>query len=477
LKRELIHPNRTNNILSIQYSPDGKRIIAGGSDGVVVGWDVATGKELTKIETGYRRYRSLNYFHVSPDWKTLFVSREKEKRERMMQGGKRLIRYEFDGEVRAWDLATGELRRTYKHQPPRNIIFMNLSPDGTRFLTYDQLPGTYEQAPRRAASLWDVQTGQYRSYPAGLQGINLCKDWRTLAFASLEEDGLNHFLKVIDVPTGQEKLSIPIKQKYGTSPFGWGAVSFSPDGRALGFAAWDEEGYTQSLKLFDLATSQEKLSIPIHDRNVTCGFPQFSPDGRLLVGYNQVYNRPRMWKKSQTWLTWWDAATGREIGSFALASVERNRRSFFSQFFPQFLPDGQTFSAVAERDGKAELFLFREPSGQPTKTLVLGERRKGEQMVVRSPAFSPDGKWLALLVQALPDTPGDFDVLDAPQPRIHLIDLAAGSIRETLVAPQGIAVSACFSPDGKTLATGGYGRVLLWDVANLPEKKEAARMP
>ena len=56
---------------------------------------------------------------------------------------------------------------------------------------------------------------------------------------------------------------------------------------------------------------------------------------------------------------------------------------------------------------------------------------------------------------------------DVAQPRIHLVDVATGEIRETLVAPQGFTASLCFSPDGKTLAAGGYGRVDLWDVADV----------
>jgi hypothetical protein len=62
----------------------------------------------------------------------------------------------------------------------------------------------------------------------------------------------------------------------------------------------------------------------------------------------------------------------------------------------------------------------------------------------------------------------DPAVTDLPQPRIHLIDAATGEIRETLVSPQCFAISAAFSPDGKTLATSGEGRVLLWDLPAPP---------
>ena len=43
---------------------------------------------------------------------------------------------------------------------------------------------------------------------------------------------------------------------------------------------------------------------------------------------------------------------------------------------------------------------------------------------------------------------------DVAQPRIHLIELATGTVGETLVGPQAFTASVRFSPDGKTLAVG-----------------------
>jgi hypothetical protein len=63
----------------------------------------------------------------------------------------------------------------------------------------------------------------------------------------------------------------------------------------------------------------------------------------------------------------------------------------------------------------------------------------------------------------------DLDARDLPQPRIHLIETATGAIRETMIAPLSFSNNACFSPDGRTLATDGLGRVLLWDMTKVPD--------
>jgi WD40 repeat protein len=416
LKQELIHPNRTSALVGLRFSTDGKRLIAGDyPGGVVVVWEVESGRELATIETGYGSRGSEKYLFLSPDWQTLFVSWEKKaKTEGLEKNGKRLVRWEFDGSVRAWDLTTGQLRKTFKHQPPRNILGMQLSPDGAKLVTFEELPGTYEHSPKRAASLWDVKTGEYCSLPDGLQFY----------------------------------------------------TEFSPNGQVLASVAEGEDLYAQAVKLCDTATGREQLAIPIRDKNARLYISAFSPDGRLLVGDCRVFERAQKWDNWQGWLKWWDAATGREVASFS-GGKNSGHESRFS-------PDGQVLAAVNRQWEKNTLekntlLLYRVPEQRLFRSVSLGESAKGERPVTTGPVFSPDGKWLALMTQMIPDQgSGDPDVRDVSQPRIHLIDVAAGEIRETLSAPQCLAWSACFSPDGRTLATSGHGRILLWDLAKLP---------
>jgi WD40 repeat protein len=423
IRGELIHPNRIGRLRNYRFSPDGKRLIAGDDPGgVVVVWDVATGKELTRIETGYGDRSLADYFFLTPDWQTLFASRGKHKSEPVEQGGKRLFRWEVDGEVREFDMATGQLRRRYKHEPPREIFRVQPSPDGTRFVTLEWLPGTYERIPRQDTSLWNRQTGQYRPLPDGLE-----------------------------------------------------FRCFSRDGQTLGAASVNENGYT-ALKLLDVATGREKLSIPIKDENVLADFA-FSPDNRQMVGGYTIFERANEWDKWQRWLKWWDPVTGKELGSFA---GDKNEGLSYS-----FSPDGQTLAVISRKGQKFKLLLFRGAERQPAKTLLVEQIRKSEPLIVHAPVFSPNGKWLALLTHVMPlgiwhfDDPQHVpdDPQDVPQSRVLLIDVAAGAIRETLIAPQGFAGSPCFSPDGRTLATAGDGRVLLWDMATLLGPTEGARKP
>jgi WD40 repeat protein len=410
LKGELIHPNRTSVLAGICFSADGKRLIAGDyPGGVVVVWDVAAGKQLTTIETGYGYRNSLDYFFLTPDWRTLFVSRHgKRNYEQVEEQGKRRMHWTFNGDVRTWDLVSSQVVRTYQHQPPRGLWGMELSPDGATFVTFEELPGTYERQAMRAASLWDVKTGQHHALPQGLEAHG----------------------------------------------------RFSPDGRSLAIASEDRDNYTRALKLIEVVTGREKRSIPITEKYALANISAFSPDGRLMVGTIQAFDRPRQWDKWHSSFRWWDTATGREVASFAA-----DQNTAFT--WPRFSPDGKLLAVTDWQGEKAKVLLFRVPERQLARTTVLAEKGKGERLITMAPVFRPDGKQLAVISQALPDSAGrEPDAYDVPQARIFLIDVASGAVQERLIAPPGFPRSACYSPDGRTLATGGEGRVLLWDLTN-----------
>ena len=234
---------------------------------------------------------------------------------------------------------------------------------------------------------------------------------------------------------------------------GW--VVYSSDSQKI--ISWREtEAGRELVEVLELATGQVKqlLSL-VAEKDRWISPIKFSPDGSLLVG--EVMSR----LDQQRWLKFWDASTGRELATFAAS-----KNDWFS--WCRISPDGRTL-VTTNRGGyqgrAGKLFLFDLP-----RRRLVAEIPLGEKTYVGEPIFSPNGKWIAVPTQAWPDGPrrDKTDPEDLPQPRICLVEAATGVVRETLITPPGIVVCGCFSPDGKTLATSGVGKVLLWDLSKPP---------
>ncbi|MBX3435975.1 MAG: PD40 domain-containing protein [Planctomycetaceae bacterium] len=411
LKTSLIHPTRDGVLVGIRFSPDGQRIIAGDyPGGVIQVWDVDTQQPLRTIETGFGYRSSEECFSLAPDWGALYVSRSVRKVTRIEREGKALRHWELDGDLRAWDPTTGAPIQRFQHSPPRNFTHSALSPDGRYAVTGSELSGDYEAQPDRRVSIWDLESGTVR-----------------------------------DV---------------SESPYPFGV--FSSDSQRVAISELVDR-FCREISIFDTSNGDKVLTIPLPEFAIATPFG-YSPDGSTLIGRLQVFPEGNYRNPQRYSLSFWDVATGKEV-----ASIPADPGEVFS-WPAAFSPDGNTMGLTNLWTDGAKLFLVDLARREITMTVPLTDK----SAATRAPAFSPDGRWAAVATQEMSlesasgAVRGAITAEDLPQPRIHLVEVATGQVRETMVAPQGFASSLAFSPDGKTLATGGKGCVLLWDLSIPP---------
>ncbi len=103
-------------------------------------------------------------------------------------------------------------------------------------------------------------------------------------------------------------------------------------------------------------------------------------------------------------------------------------------------------------------------------SIELWDSQTGKAMRVLAPptkmdvtfiAFAPDGKTLASASYNANDNEGV----------VQLWDAAAGTMLRTIDVKKGLVSCGRFSPDGKTLATGGDGIIKLWDAHTGAEQR------
>ena len=120
------------------FTPDGARLIIGGSDGAARSWDVATGKEVGRpLVHGLFAIRALA---VSADGKWLATTSQQGK-----------ARAPKTGSARIWDLASGEPVSPLLEDTEAQVLdVVEFSPDGRTLLT---------AGDGKAARLWSLPGG------------------------------------------------------------------------------------------------------------------------------------------------------------------------------------------------------------------------------------------------------------------------------------------------------------------------------
>jgi serine/threonine-protein kinase len=183
--------------------PAGRLIFSVAGEGKVLSWEARTGKQIASYTGHLPLVRAVA---VSPDGKSLAV-------------GSGI--HEKTGEVRIWDIASGEVRRHW--DTPDQVHAIAYSPDGKRVAV----------GVAQVTTIYDVETGKQQArfssnwHVHGVYGLAYAPDGRTIAAVGAHQS--TYTLVVWDVSKTEELYAL-------TFPGPVRGIAFAADGRHLATA-------------------------------------------------------------------------------------------------------------------------------------------------------------------------------------------------------------------------------------------------
>ena len=405
----------TSTVGAVAFSPDGRTIASGSWDETIRLWDARTGQPLATLT---EHDGMVNAVAFSPDGKTLASG-------------------SMDDTIRLWDVETLETRAILDEHT-NSVTSVTFSPDGKRLAS-----GAWDGTIR----LWDADDLQSMKVLNGHEGyveaVVFSPDGKTLASAARDDT-----IRLWDADTGEFRAEL---LGHSDDIF---ALTFSPDGGRL--ASKSKDG---TIRLWDVQNGQLQNTLSGHTSPESS--IAFSPDGQTLASasYEAIEMMDAQSGQTRAVLTGhtkWVysiafSADGRTLASGSLDNTIRLWDAVTDKNHAPLIGHTNWVTSVAfSPDGETLV------SGSLDHTVRMWDPLSGEHEFIRaegtepvsSIALSLDGHTLALLGEQ----------------KIWLWDIQSNQIRATLDGNAYNFNSAAFSPDGKTLATGGMDfTVRLWD--------------
>ncbi|MFI9833179.1 helix-turn-helix domain-containing protein [Streptomyces sp. NPDC051913] len=391
----------------LRFSGDGRTLALSGSGDTVRLWDTVSGTAIGTVTAGHHG-RGAVTVALDVDGRTLVTSST------------------TDAAARVHGLSVDRPRITLPGPTGTHLTDLTFSRDGSLVSAVGQGP-----PGGGAVRLWDARTGDAEATLASAPEAAPEFSGRRLPFVSsrlaavgfspagralVARAGKGEVIEVRDLATGRLHRSRAVDAA--------GPAVLSPDGTRLAFA-----GARGAVRIWQLSTGAVR-TVHAGGGELVRGLV-FAPDGRTLavVGIEGDGDR----------VTLLDPATGRTVRTL--------RPGIRSPLSLAFSPDGRSLATVGTTNGQVRTWDVR--TGDLLADFGVGEG-------VTSPAYSPDGRALAMGTVS----------------GVQLWDLGTTQKRGTL--PTRSPTAMAFSPDGRTLAIATGSSVGLWTV-DLPDPAEAIR--
>jgi len=312
-------------IFSLDFSPDGTRLVSTSNDGDVRSWsgrerirkdivDTKTVKSLTFVSDGSELLiageNNIRTWNRQADelrpFSETFAKDEGAWCVAVSPDGKTCVTGHTAGITRFWSRATGRLIKTLTGHED-DVEQIAFSPDGLVLAT-----GSWDGT----AKLWDIVSGKQLcvfKMPPHCYDLAFSPNGRLLACSS-ENDAM-----LFDIAS-RKRLHLLRGHKNQAD-----CVEFSPDGRLLATGSHD-----RTIRIWSVATGQVKHVIAAHRDAIDS--LTFSPSGRTI-------------------------ASGGQNGTIAFSHVETGRFLFDTKVGNdrvrrlQFSPDGKTLAAALSDEG------------------------------------------------------------------------------------------------------------------------------
>jgi WD40 repeat protein/serine/threonine protein kinase len=374
----LLHGGHLGPVGSVDFNTDGSRIVSGGADGMVRIWDAVSRQELITLKGHSGPVGSVAF---SPD-------------------GKQVVSGSVDRTVKIWDTASGRGELTLKGDFGTSFA---ISPDGKRIVIEDK---------RGAPKIWDASNGRdvlvlKGNWPWHCVSIAFSPNGKRIAVA-----GADNPVRVCDAMTGHVLLTLNDRAS---------SVAFSPDGKQIISAS-----RYRSMKVWDATSGRELLTLKVNwgrAKRIV-----LSPDAKRIASFG---NDVRIW----------NAKSGQELLTIT--------GTLDSVMCVAFSPDGKRLVS-GSADGT--LTVWDVTNGQ--KLLRL----KGHLGTVLCVAFSTDGKRI---------------VSGSRDRTLKVWEAWSGQELLTLKGHLGPVESVAFSQDGKRIVSlSADGTLKIWDASCRQEKSE-----